>query len=94
MPVISKFWTTNISLKRDEYTSKFDPKSDEGTFLGFSTKSKAFKCFNKRTNKIVERVNVKINEYSDKYDDTKKYDAVDDEQKLVIIEPEIQNDVG
>lgn len=52
-------------IKRDDYIGKFDAKSDEGTFLGYSTKRKDFKCYNKRTKKIVESVNVKIDEFSD-----------------------------
>lgn len=81
----------NKYIERDEYIGKFDSKSDERTFLGYSTKSKAFKCFNKRTKKIVETVNVKVDEYSYKSDDTNKYSAVE-KQRIVIIEPNIQID--
>ena len=37
-------------------------KSDEGIFLGYSTRSKAYKCLNVNTNKIVESKNVKFDE--------------------------------
>ncbi|GLJ49751.1 hypothetical protein SUGI_1056020 [Cryptomeria japonica] len=49
-------------IRRDEYIDKFDPRSDEGIFLGYSSKSKAYRCFNKRLQKIVESTNVKIDE--------------------------------
>ncbi|GLJ10649.1 hypothetical protein SUGI_0132400 [Cryptomeria japonica] len=47
------FWREVVStivcyIKRDEYSGKFDPKSDEGTFLDYSTKSKSYQCLNKR----------------------------------------------
>jgi len=35
---------------------------DEGIFLSYSIKSKAYKCYNKRLRKIVENVDVKIDE--------------------------------
>lgn len=34
----------------------------KGIFLGYSTHSKAYKCFNKRLKRVVESVNVKIDE--------------------------------
>ena len=40
---ISKFLNDKDNL------GKFDAKSDEGIFLGYSTNSKAYRVFNKRT---------------------------------------------
>ena len=34
-------------------------------FLGYSTRRKAYKCLNPNTNKILESVNVKFDEYSE-----------------------------
>ena len=42
-----------------------DVKGEEGILLGYSTKSKAYKCLNTNTNKVMESVNVKIDEYSE-----------------------------
>lgn len=39
---------------------KFDAKSDEGIFIGLSTRRKAYRCFNKIFRKIVESANVKV----------------------------------
>ncbi|XP_075107058.1 uncharacterized protein LOC142180037 [Nicotiana tabacum] len=39
-------------------SSKFDPKSDEGTFLGYSPSSRAYRVFNKRTLCIKESIHV------------------------------------
>ena len=43
---------------------KFDAKSDEGIFLGYSSQSKAYKVMNKRTNRVEESVHVVFNEHT------------------------------
>ncbi|KAI4310665.1 hypothetical protein MLD38_035625 [Melastoma candidum] len=52
---------------------KFDAKSDEGIFLGYSTTSKAYRVLNKRTSKIEESINVKIDDSFKKTEDTAKH---------------------
>lgn len=49
-------------IKRDDEIGNFDARSDEGIFLGYSTKRNAYKCFNLRLRKIIESNNVKIDE--------------------------------
>ena len=44
---------------------KFDSRSDEGIFLGYSSTSKAYRVYNKRTKRVREIVNVVIDEASD-----------------------------
>ena len=44
---------------------KFDFRSDEGIFLGYSSISKAYRVYNKRTMKVMKIVNVVIDESSD-----------------------------
>ena len=41
---------------------KFDAKSDEAIFLGYSTNSKAYRVFNKRTLIVEESIHVTFNE--------------------------------
>nr|GEY12983.1 hypothetical protein [Tanacetum cinerariifolium] len=41
-----------------DHLEKFDAKGDEGYFVGYSMSSKAFKVFNKRTNKVEENFHV------------------------------------
>ncbi|GLJ31039.1 hypothetical protein SUGI_0621090 [Cryptomeria japonica] len=50
-------------IKKDEQDlGGFESWSDEGILLGYSTHSKAYKCYNKRLRKVVESVNVKVDE--------------------------------
>ena len=44
---------------------KFDSRSDERIFLGYSSTSKAYQVYNKRTMKVMEIVNVVIDKSSD-----------------------------
>ena len=44
---------------------KFDSRSNEGIFLGYFSTSKAYQVYNKRTMKVMETVNVVIDESSD-----------------------------
>ncbi len=40
----------------------FNPRSDEGMFLGYSLKRKAYKCCNYRNKTILESKNIRIDE--------------------------------
>ena len=58
------FWIfgSKYYIKRDDDISKFDRRSDEGMFLGYSLKRKAYKYYKYRTKTIVECTNVRIDE--------------------------------
>ncbi|GKB42895.1 retrovirus-related pol polyprotein from transposon TNT 1-94 [Tanacetum coccineum] len=49
-------------LNTKDYLTKFDPKSTEGIFLGYSPNSKAYIILNKKTMRIKESLNVKFDE--------------------------------
>ena len=53
---ILKFLATKDQL------GKFDPKSDEGIFVGYSERSKAYRIYNKRTQIIEESLQVSFDE--------------------------------
>ena len=58
------FGSTCYILKNRENVRKFDTRSDEGIFLGYSSTSKAYRVLNKRTRKVRGIVNVVIDEAS------------------------------
>ncbi|GJZ38561.1 retrovirus-related pol polyprotein from transposon TNT 1-94 [Tanacetum coccineum] len=49
-------------LNTKDYLTKFDPKSYEGVFLGYSQNSKAYNILNKHIRKVKESLNVTFNE--------------------------------
>ena len=59
------FGSTYFILKDRENVGKFDSRSDEGIFLGYSSTSKAYRVYNKRTMKVMETINVVIDESLD-----------------------------
>jgi hypothetical protein len=54
----SKFYIN----RDDENLGKFDRIVDEGIFLGYSSRSKAYICYNTKLRKIIESDNVKVDE--------------------------------
>lgn len=58
-----KIFGSKCFIKRGDYVSKFEAKSDEGIFPGYSTKSKAYKCYNNQRQRIIESVDVQVDEY-------------------------------
>ena len=59
------FGSTCFILKDRENVGKFDSQTNEGIFLGYSSTSKAYRVYNKRTMKVFETVNVVIDESSE-----------------------------
>ena len=59
------FESTCFILKDRKNVRKFDSQSDEGIFLGYSSTSKVYQVYNKRTIKVMETVNVVNDESSD-----------------------------
>src|ERR1700678_4221290 len=46
----------------DENLGKYDDRADEGIFLGYATNSKGYRCYNKRLHRMVDSIDVKIDE--------------------------------
>ncbi|XP_042950195.1 uncharacterized protein LOC122282303 [Carya illinoinensis] len=49
-------------LRDRENLAKFDPKSDEGIFLGYARNSRAYRCYNLHTRTEIESINVVVND--------------------------------
>ena len=52
-------------ILKESRNGKFDAKSDEDIFLGYSTRSKTYKCLNTNTKKVVESANVNFDEFTE-----------------------------
>lgn len=59
-------------IQREVKIGKFDSRVDEGILLGYSSKSKAYKCYNLRLNNIVESINVKVDDNPQEQGNTRK----------------------
>jgi len=58
-----KVFGSKYFIKRtNENLGKFEPRAYEGILLGYSSKSKGYKCYNKRLGKIVESIDVVVDE--------------------------------
>ena len=64
---------------------KFDAKSDEGIFLGYSTNSQEYRVYNKHTKTVMESINVVI-------DDTILENDIDDDGKGLNLKKNGDND--
>jgi hypothetical protein len=53
----------NATLKREDgIMGKFESRVDKGIFVCYSSTRKEYKCYNLRLNKVVESINVTIDE--------------------------------
>ncbi|CAN0825310.1 Retrovirus-related Pol polyprotein from transposon TNT 1-94 [Linum grandiflorum] len=68
-------------LNTKDHLGKFDAKSDEGIFLGYSNLSKAYRVFNKRSNKIEESIHVLFDQTA--CDDANLQDTFDEDFGLI-----------
>ena len=51
---------------KESRKGKFDVKGDEGIFLGYSYKSKEYRCLNLSTQKNIESAHVRIDKFTKK----------------------------
>ena len=81
-------------IKRNEDDiSKFDSRTDEGIFLGYSSTKKAYRCFNKSLQNIVESENVRVDDLKPRKE--RRHDRVENtnnEEKEELQEDESTHD--
>jgi hypothetical protein len=46
----------------NENLGKHDDRADEGIFLGYATNNKGYRCYNKRLHKLVDCIDIKVDE--------------------------------
>ncbi|GJV06872.1 retrovirus-related pol polyprotein from transposon TNT 1-94 [Tanacetum coccineum] len=85
------FGSMSFVLNTKDYLTKFDPKSYEGVFLGYSQNSKVYIVLNKHAMKVEEPLNVTFDESSPP---TKLSPLVDDdvgEEEAIINNTKVVN---
>ena len=60
-----KIFGSKCYILKESRNGKFDAKSEEGIFLVYSTRSKAYKCLNVNTNKVVESTIVRFDQLAE-----------------------------
>ncbi|GJV26515.1 retrovirus-related pol polyprotein from transposon TNT 1-94 [Tanacetum coccineum] len=82
-------------LNTKDYLTKFDPKSYEGVFLGYSQNSKAYIILNKHTRKVEESLNVTFDETPPPSKTSPLVDDdLDEEEAIKVIEKKnLENDI-
>ena len=61
-----KVFGSKCYILKETRKDKFDVKVDEGIFLGYSSRSKAYKHLKPTTHKIIKCAHVKIDEFVEK----------------------------
>nr|GEY14321.1 retrovirus-related Pol polyprotein from transposon TNT 1-94 [Tanacetum cinerariifolium] len=82
-------------LNTKDYLTKFDPKSYEGVFLGYSQNSKAYIVLKKHTKKVEEPLNVTFDETPPPSKTSPLVDDdLDEEEAIKVIEKKnLENDI-
>ena len=80
------FGSTCFILKDRENVEKFDSRSDEIIFLGYSSTSKAYQVYIKKTKKVMETINVVTDEVLDF-----SYEKISEEvpKEILPLEPKV-----
>ena len=72
------FGSTRYIMNKWDNLGKFDPKADEGIFMGYSLISKAFRVYNKRRECIDETIDVTFDEaYEELSTEPKEYESLE-----------------
>ncbi|GJY51611.1 retrovirus-related pol polyprotein from transposon TNT 1-94 [Tanacetum coccineum] len=82
-------------LNTKDYLTKFDPKSYEGVFLGYSQNSKTYIILNKHTRKVEESLNVTFDETPPPFKTSPLVDDdLDEEEAIKVTEKKnLENDI-
>ena len=82
----SRVFDRKCYIKRNEDDlGKFESRTNEGIFLGYSSTKKAYRCYNKRLHKIIESSYVRVDDMKPRRVRTQDYDEItkDGEEKEV-----------
>jgi hypothetical protein len=73
-----KVFGSKCYIKREDgRMGNFDSRVDTGVLVGYSSTRKAYKCYNMRLNKVVESINVTIDEIGGRESMKEKNESVE-----------------
>ena len=72
-----KVFESKCYILKESRKGKFNAKGDEGIFLGYSSKIKAYRCLNLSTHKVIESAHVKVDEFVEKIEEESKKEPED-----------------
>ena len=72
-----KLFGSKCYIFKESRKGKIDVKGDEGIFLGYSCKSKAYRCLNFSTHKIIGSAHVKVDEFVERTEEESKKEPED-----------------
>ncbi|KAA0037775.1 gag-pol polyprotein [Cucumis melo var. makuwa] len=74
------FGSTCYILADRDYHRKWDVKSDQGIFLGYSQNSRAYRVFNIKSGTVMETINVVVNDFES---NANQFNIEDDETSII-----------
>ena len=74
-----------LHLNDREHLGKFDSKSDQGVFLGYSNNSRAYRVYNMRTQIVMEPANVVVGDHND-FSEFSKEELINNFTDEVVVE--------
>jgi hypothetical protein len=86
-----RFFGRKCYIKRDDDNlGKFDSRLDDGIFLGYSSNKKACKCYNLRLHKIVENVNVIVDDLKSRRIKSQDNSQVDERRRMMMMKKKLK----
>ena len=82
-----KVFGSKCYILKEYRKGKFDVKGDEGIFLGYSCKSKAYKFLNLSTHRIIKSAHVRINEFVERSEEESNKE-LEDYRRFIYYEPD------
>ena len=79
-------------LNDREHLDKFDSKSDQGMFLGYSNNSRAYRVYNIRTQTIMESTNIVVDDHID-FSEFSKKEAINSFTDETVVESILHKEV-
>ena len=82
---IFMYLTAYYILNDRKHLGKFDSKSNEGVFLGYSNNNRAYRVYNMRTQIVMKSANIIVDDHSD-FSEFSKEESINSFTDEVVVE--------